>query len=90
MSLVLDRVLSSEVRLAPRIPSRVVMNNQTISLFMLGGDNYQNVYKSFDLKYVLTEDSKDDPDTCFVLKDSRDPNNKVSTLCATGIDLKPD
>jgi len=27
MNLVLDRVLSSQVKLAPRIPSRVIMNN---------------------------------------------------------------
>jgi len=55
---VLDRTISSDIQFLPRIPSRMVMNNQTVSLFMLGGNDYGNVYKSFDLKYLEVKDYK--------------------------------
>lgn len=57
---------------------------------MLGGDDYQNVYKSFDLKYVLIEKYRDDPGACFILKDSRDELDKRATICTTANDLKAD
>jgi len=58
ISIVLDRTISSDIQFLPRIPSRMVMNNQTVSLFMLGGNDYGNVYKSFDLKYLEVKDYK--------------------------------
>lgn len=90
ISVVLDRQLSSEVRFKPRIPGRVVMNNQTLSIFMLGGDSYQNVYKSFELKYVELEKYSEDERSCILLKDQRDQNNKQAVICTTIIDLQPD
>ena len=40
VSIVLDRALSKDIKFKPRIPARMVMNNATVSLFMLGGDDY--------------------------------------------------
>ena len=66
------------------------MNNMTVSLFMLGGDDFQNVFKSFELKYLQVDKFKEDPRTCFVMKDVRDQNEKQATICANNINLRPD
>lgn len=33
-----------------RYPSRVILNNKTITIFT--GDNYDSVYKAFDLEFA--------------------------------------
>jgi hypothetical protein len=64
ISVILDRQLSPEVKFKPRIPGRAVMNNQTLSIFMLGGDSYQNVYRSFELKYIQVDKYSEDSSSC--------------------------
>jgi hypothetical protein len=35
---------------SPRVPLRVVLNTKTLSLF--SSNNYDQIFKSFDLKYL--------------------------------------
>jgi hypothetical protein len=68
-------------------PVRVSMNNHTLSIF--SGENYNTVYRSYDLAYLKMTKSKIDPVKCFVLGDTRDAVKK-STVCILPEMLKPD
>jgi hypothetical protein len=50
---------------SPRVPSRVVMNNKTITVFV--APSYDSVYVSYDLKNMNVRPSREDPDGCFTL-----------------------
>jgi hypothetical protein len=58
------------------------MNNHTISVF--GSGNYEAIYKSFDLKYLILKKHPDDEKACFVLVDERDSTNKRVPVCVNG------
>lgn len=68
-------------------PVRVILNNRTLSVF--SGNNFNTVYRSFDLSNMKMKKSKTDPMKCFVLLDSRDSGKKV-TLCILPEMLKPE
>lgn len=57
----------------PRIPSRIVMNNHTISIFM--SDNFGDVIWSVNLVDVKVADYKEK--NCIVLKNSRTDEHKI-------------
>jgi len=64
----------------PRLPTRVVLNNKTITIFQ--SDSYNSIYMSFELKNLdQIQLNPIDPGSCFILKDKRD-NSKTITLCA--------
>jgi hypothetical protein len=58
---------------------RAVLNLKTFSIF--SSANYENVYKSYDLKYLILKLSGSDPERCFVISDRRDPVGKIDELC---------
>jgi hypothetical protein len=65
----------------PRIPSRVIMNNSTLSVFE--SDNYESVLVAFNLDEIVfpIQDHPDDPAGCFVVADN---HQKRVSLCAMG------
>jgi len=69
----------------PKYPIRVILNNETISIFTT--PTYDNVYKSWDLKYVNIKASPEDTRSCFVLSDRRDLTKKA-TVCIMPTALK--
>jgi len=68
-------------------PARVVLNNHTVSVFT--GTEYETVFKSFDLQYIITKESAMDSEKCFVLADQRDATKNVD-LCILPSMLTPD
>lgn len=68
-------------------PVRMVLNNKTLSIF--SGENYNTVYRSYDLKYLKMTRNKIDPLKCFDLGDNRDAVKK-SSVCILPEMLKPD
>lgn len=70
-----------------RFPVRVVMNNQTITVFAAG--TYDTVITSFDLDYLVYHPDPTDAINCLMFKDMRD-GNKMVTLCAWPAALRLD
>lgn len=68
-------------------PVRVILNNRTVSVF--SGNNFDTIYRSFELSSLKMTKSKSDPVKCFVLHDFRDSGKKV-TLCILPEMLKSD
>ncbi len=69
-----------DMKRPPRLPTRVVLNNRTISIFQ--ADHYESIYMSFELSNLdQIQLNPIDPESCFILKDKRDPSKKI-TLCA--------
>ena len=53
---------------SPRIPARVILNNKTLTVFE--SDDYQTIIFSMNLENLKTiENSSEDPENCFILKD---------------------
>jgi len=59
MEIVFDNLGDSTLK----YPGRVVLNNRTITIF--AGDNYDSVFKSFDLPFIKLVQVKENTDSCF-------------------------
>lgn len=62
-----------------RFPVRVVLNNQTITVFAAG--TYDTVITSFDLDYLIYMPDPTDAINCLMFRDMRDSYKRVS-VCA--------
>lgn len=73
------KVLVANEKKSPTFPCRAVLNLKTLSIF--SSADYDNVYRSYDLKYLVIKASTEESKKCMVVSDKRDPVGKIDELC---------
>ena len=63
------------LKILPRIPSRVILNNRTISIFESG--SYDTILKSFYIKELISFKKWEDDQNCIKLQD----HSKIAIMC---------
>jgi len=63
------------LRIKPRIPSRVILNNRTITIFESG--SYQSILKSFYIKELIYYKEWEEDESCLKLQD----HSKYAIIC---------
>ena len=68
-----------DLKRKPRVPGRAILNNQTFSVYQ--GDDFDTLLFSAPIEFLRgVRDYKDEPESCFVVPDTR-TGNRI-TLCS--------